>query len=109
MKEYKENFNDWADVVNEFQFDLFKEPNHIYAYYEYANYEGDALVAYYKDRKFYVVSGGHCSCYGLEGQWEPTEYTRKTFKAMLDRQKDGVDWGIQKHKAKLLELYEATK
>ena len=24
-----------------------------------------------EDEKFYEVTGSHCSCYGLEGQWDP--------------------------------------
>lgn len=26
-----------------------------------------------KDGKLYEVNGGHCSCYGLEGQWNPDD------------------------------------
>lgn len=29
------------------------------------------------DGKLYEVHGSHCSCYGFEGQWEPTETTGK--------------------------------
>ena len=28
-----------------------------------------------KDGKLYEVNGSHCSCYALEGQWEPEETT----------------------------------
>jgi len=42
------------------------------SYYEYENYEGSAFVLYENSKgALYVVEGGHCSCYGLEGQWEP--------------------------------------
>jgi hypothetical protein len=45
----------------------------IFAAYEYEDYSGSAEVVYVSKGKFYHVSGGHCSCYGLEGQWEPEE------------------------------------
>lgn len=33
------------------------------------------MVVYRRDGKLYEVHGNHCSCYGLEGQWEPEEAT----------------------------------
>jgi hypothetical protein len=49
------------------------------AYYTYHNYQGDAFVLFYnkKTDKLYEVNGSHCSCYGLEGQWEPEETSIK--------------------------------
>ncbi len=47
----------------------------IIAGYEYENYEGSAFVLYEKNGKLYEANGGHCSCYGLEGQWKPEETT----------------------------------
>jgi hypothetical protein len=43
------------------------------AAYDIDGYEGSAFVLFEKDGKLYEVNGGHCSCYGLEGQWEPEE------------------------------------
>lgn len=54
----------------------------IYAVYEYEDYSGSAFVLYSKDGKLYEVNGGHCSCNGLEDQWEPEE---TTLAAMLAR------------------------
>ena len=45
------------------------------ASYTYENYSGDAFVLFRKGGKLYEVNGGHCSCYGLEGQWDPEETT----------------------------------
>jgi hypothetical protein len=45
----------------------------LFASYGCANYSGDAWVLFLQDGKLYEVAGGHCSCYGLEGQWEPDE------------------------------------
>lgn len=43
------------------------------AWYIEEGYEGYALVVYLFNGKLYEVNGSHCSCYGLEGQWEPEE------------------------------------
>lgn len=45
----------------------------IYAAYEIDGYDGSAEVIFVKEGKFFHVSGSHCSCYGLDGQWEPEE------------------------------------
>lgn len=45
------------------------------AYYTYECYSGDAYVLFRKEGKLFDVEGGHCSCYGLEGQWSPEETT----------------------------------
>jgi len=45
----------------------------VFAAYSCEYYEGDAFVLFIKDGKLYEVNGSHCSCYGLEGQWEPEE------------------------------------
>lgn len=47
--------------------------NILFGSYTYVNYSGDAWVLFEEDGKLYEVSGGHCSCYGLEGQWNPDE------------------------------------
>jgi len=49
----------------------------VFAYYSYEDYSGEALVVLRdpQDGTFYEVNGGHCSCYGLEGQWEMEETT----------------------------------
>ena len=45
----------------------------ISATYSYYCYEGEAAVIFYDAIKgqFFEVHGSHCSCYGLEGQWDP--------------------------------------
>jgi hypothetical protein len=52
------------------------EAEHVlFASYCYENYSGNAWVLFEKDGQLYEVNGGHCSCYGLEGQWEPEAVT----------------------------------
>lgn len=45
----------------------------LFASYATGNYEGDSLVLFKRDGKLYLNEASHCSCYGLEGRWEPTE------------------------------------
>jgi hypothetical protein len=47
----------------------------LFAEYHYECYSGSATVIFEKDGKLFEVNGNHCSCYGLEGQWEPEETT----------------------------------
>lgn len=73
MMEYEGIFVDADDV-----FDNFEVCEHdregvdiLYATYTYENWEGDSYVLFAKDGYLYEVHASHCSCYGLEGQWEP--------------------------------------
>jgi len=45
------------------------------AVYDTPPYEGQAFVLFRdtRDGKFYEVNASHCSCYGLEDQWQPEE------------------------------------
>jgi hypothetical protein len=82
--------NDWSSVermYEDFEDTWSSGPRHpitdkddieiILASYTNENYEGDAFVLFRRksDGKIYEVNGGHCSCYGLEGQWNPEETT----------------------------------
>jgi len=68
-------FEDMENVFNNFSV---SEENRagidiIFAAYEYEDYSGSAFVIFLKEGILYEVHGGHCSCNGLEGQWEPEE------------------------------------
>lgn len=52
----------------------------LFAAYENESYEGYAMVIFSKDGKLYEVNGSHCSCNGLEGQWEPEETSLEALK-----------------------------
>jgi hypothetical protein len=72
---YLENFSNLDDVLQEFQISE-KEVegiNVLLAIYTYEDYDGSAFVLFERNGVLYEVNGGHCSCYGLEGQWEPEE------------------------------------
>lgn len=78
---YLGNFNNKQDVVREFTSgpdgvgvapDL-KGAKILLAWYGYGDYDGSAFVLFERNGKLYEVNGDHCSCYELEGQWEPEE------------------------------------
>lgn len=54
--------------------------NILFASYTYENYEGSAFVLFEKCGALYEVNGSHCSCYGLEGQWNPEETSWEAIK-----------------------------
>lgn len=55
----------------------------LFASYDGGGYDGDAVVIFRKDGLLYEVHGGHCSCYGLEGQWAPEEATVESLKRTI--------------------------
>lgn len=61
----------------------------IIAVYEYEDYSGDAFVLFEEDGQLYEVHGGHCSCYGLEGQWEPEP---TSWDLLIDRVEKADRW-----------------
>lgn len=82
-KVYRGAFTGWRDnnlfpdgVANAFHLNNdVEEPEKIFALYDLEAYEGSAFVIF-KDKKgdWYYVTGGHCSCYGLEDQWTPEPF-----------------------------------
>lgn len=52
-----------------------KDKEVIFARMRQESYEGYAQMIYQRKGKLYEVTGSHCSCYGFEGQWDPTEIT----------------------------------
>lgn len=65
------------------------------AFYTYEDYSGDAFVLFRKNGKLFEVNAGHCSCYGLEHQWEPEETIIESLEHRLNEGNLGVDtwWG----------------
>lgn len=94
MKTFKEiikqeplYINDWSDSKEKGVFEDFEisdeRINILFASYSCSVCEGDAWVLFELDGKLYEVNGGHCSCYGLEGQWEPDEVDLKELEHRL--------------------------
>lgn len=48
------------------------------------DYDASAFVLLKKGRKYYEVHGSHCSCYGLEGQWDIEESAKLALKHRVD-------------------------
>lgn len=81
---YIDGFNDRYDLSREFDVSLEELDDYdvLIAIYDLSEaYSGDAYVLLYNDGQFYEAHGSHCSCSGLEGQWEleevPVESLRK--------------------------------
>ena len=45
----------------------------LFASYAEFSYEGDSMVLFWRDGRIYQNEASHCSCYGLEGSWNPDE------------------------------------
>jgi hypothetical protein len=72
-------FEDLPDILHQFQSDCdnLKEEEVLFASYGGGCYDGFAIVLFQRDGKLYTSEGSHCSCYGLEGQWEMIETTKE--------------------------------
>ena len=75
------DFNNKKSVVENFQ--TSDDVNILFASYGMGNYEGDAFVLVEKDGNLYEVHGSHCSCFGLEGQFDLEETTLKELEYRL--------------------------
>lgn len=74
---YLGSFSDKQDVESNFSLPegQLDKANVLVACYSNECYEGYAFVLFEEDGKLNEVHGSHCSCYGLEGQWEPEDVT----------------------------------
>lgn len=82
---YLGDFQNWKDVQEQFRINEPEPDEVLAALYELGSYEGSAEVIYRRGDDYYIASGSHCSCYGLEHQWEPEKYDRATIKAALEK------------------------
>ena len=106
---FLDDFNCVEDVGREFELsdqelsDLYRAKI-IIAWYTYECYEGEAYVLYELDGVLYEVEGYHCSCYGLEGQWNPTETNVETVKHISEK---GTRYNGEGHKRTFIDAFEA--
>jgi hypothetical protein len=91
MEVYRGQFGSWADVQREFEMDVPEPDDVIYAEYDTPPYEGYANVIYRNGDRYYWAYGSHCSCFGLEGQWDPEEYDARSRVEVLRR---GNHWRL---------------
>ncbi|MDX5586533.1 MAG: hypothetical protein QNK20_16725 [Aureibaculum sp.] len=73
------------------QIKAYEDKNILFASYGCACYEGDAWVLFEQNSLLFEVNGSHCSCYGLEHQWEPEDITLKELENRLVNGSFGVD------------------
>ncbi len=74
MKEiYNGDWEEKQDLESDFNIKLSDNIEIIYAFYENESYSGSAFILFKENNKLYEVHGAHCSCYGLEDQWDPEE------------------------------------
>lgn len=114
---YVGDWSEWADVSADFdgvcarpEKPAIPEPTEvIFAGYENEGYDGSAFVVYRQGRKFYTVSGGHCSCYGLEDQWEPEEYSRTQLIASLEKGEGGMPYSLAKYRKQIVEALKEKR
>lgn len=87
-------FDDWSYVVNAFGGNCpTQEPRYVFAVESSSSYDENANIIISTDgRKFQLVDGSHCSCYGFEGQWEPTTHGRRELNRMMF--KDDAFFGL---------------
>jgi hypothetical protein len=60
-------------MCSDFKVGLDDNVHILLASYAGMGYDGYAFVLFVEDDKLYEVHGSHCSCDGLEEQWEPEE------------------------------------
>ena len=82
MKSWKmDSFEEEKEKVDLF---LKQKVNKIlFASYGNDSYWGDAFVLFEKDGKLFEVNASHCSCFGLENQWEEEEVELKELEHRL--------------------------
>jgi hypothetical protein len=102
---YFDGWSGHADMVGDFADRVWKDGEYVqetipgmatdkevlFALYDRSEpYSGSAFVLFERDGKLYEVHGSHCSCYGLEGQWEPEETTWEALAMRLNSKRWGV-------------------
>jgi hypothetical protein len=92
VSRFIQEFKTVEDIIQQFEApaDALKEAEILLAWYGYGDWCGSALVLYLKDGKLFEVNASHCSCNGLEGQWEPQE---TNWKALAIRDLRGEEEG----------------
>ena len=89
---------DWGgpDTIEQILSDFEEKPEVLhgaellYASYSQDGYDGSAVVVLRRDGELRLVSGGHCSCHGLEDQWSEEPVTVEALK--MFKYKDHARW-----------------
>ena len=71
ISEFEGIYSDKDKTAETMLLPKYQDINILLACYTTGSYDGQAFVLYEKDGQLYEVNAGHCSCYGLEDQWDP--------------------------------------
>jgi hypothetical protein len=90
---YYGNWGTKADIESDFKLTkgFLDNVNILFAVYETPGYEGDAIVIGSRDGVLFEVHGSHCSCYGLEDQWDEETTDKEILTVRLNRALYGLD------------------
>jgi hypothetical protein len=91
MNVFLGNFECVDDVESAFESGDLSHVEILLAWYGYGSYDGSAFVLFRDGDKLYEVNGSHCSCYGLEDQWEPEETSVAELKHRVEHGNLGRD------------------
>ena len=107
VEDIKYNFSSESPEYKKIDDVQLEDSEVLIASYGGASYEGDAIVVFQRDGKYYEAHGSHCSCNGLEGQWFPEE---TTMEALVYRFENMDEWAIDRMKQEHGEdFYEAFR
>lgn len=74
MTIYLDDFETWKDIQQQFC-TTYEKPDEVYiAQYRYEDYSGHSEIYFRNNGKYYYNQASHCSCYGLENQFDPEEF-----------------------------------
>lgn len=73
------------DLETYFQIELADDVEILFASYEEEGYEGRAFVLFRQQDMLFEVNAYHCSCMGLEGQWDPEETSPAALEWVLEK------------------------
>lgn len=65
-----DGFDNRMELAAKFEIDIEQTKGVLVALYGQGSYEGSAYVLLTRGGKLYEISASHCSCHGVEGQWE---------------------------------------
>ncbi|SRR6266478_7659058 len=98
MSYYVQNFSNKQDVISNYSApdEALKGAKVLLAWYGYGDYCGSSLVIFEKKGTLFEVNGSHCSCNGLEGQWQPEETSWEAL-AMRNLSDDSCEGSSEAH------------
>lgn len=74
------------EILDEFEFEGDRsEIEILFASYNYECWEGEAFLIVKKENKLYEVNAWHCSCYGLENQFDLEETSIEQLEFYLEK------------------------